>query len=63
MKNKVRKIIYQVLWVNGCVDYLSQKQFNKIMSDNNLRKQVAFHTRRREYFKNNRLEENHESNS
>lgn len=63
MKNKVRKIVYQVLWVDGCVDYLSQKQFNRIMADNRLRKLVVFHTRRREYFKNNGLEENHESNS
>lgn len=53
MKNKVRKIVYQVLWTNGCVDYLPQKQFNRIMADNNLRKLVAFHTRRREYFKDN----------
>ena len=63
MKNKVRKIVYQVLWVDGCVDYLSQKQFNRIMADNRLRKLVVFHTRRREYFKNNGLEENHVCNS
>jgi hypothetical protein len=63
MKNKVRKIVYQVLWVDGCVDYLSQKQFNRIMADNNLRKQVAFHTRRREYLNDNKWERNNDCNS
>ncbi len=63
MKNKVRKIVYQVLWVDGCVDYLSQKQFNRIMSDNRLRKLVVFHTRRREYFKDNKWERNNDCNS
>ncbi|MDD4438573.1 MAG: hypothetical protein PHS04_11130 [Tissierellia bacterium] len=63
MKNKVRKIVYQVLWVDGCVDYFSQKQFNRIMADNRLRKLVVFHTRRREYFKDNRLEVNNDCNS
>lgn len=53
MKNKVRKIVYQVLWVDGCVDYFSRKQFNRIMSDNRLRKLIVYHTRRREYFKDN----------
>ena len=63
MKNKVRKIVYQVLWADGCVDYLPQKQFNRIMTDSNLRKLVVFHTRRREYFKDNRLDVNNECNS
>lgn len=57
---KVRKTVYQVLWTDGCVDYLSQKQFNRIMSDNKLRKMVVYHTRRREYFRDNRLEANNE---
>lgn len=63
MKNKVRKIVYQVLWVDGCVDYLSRKQFNRIMADSNLRKLVVFHTRRREYFNDNKWDGNNDCNS
>ena len=63
MKNKVRKTVYQVLWVDGCVDYFTRKQFNRIMADNNLRKLIVFHTRRREYFKDNISEASNECNN